>query len=216
MPGAVDQVAFRLPEPALSLGQLYRLPGCSTKMACAADLVLAGGQWITFDALLACTGMVPRVPTAFRAIPHVTTLRTLADAQAIRVAATACGRARSPIAVAGWVSLAARLRPRYGCSGSTSCSPSKPRLLCVQSWERNWESSALRQHMQHGVEARMRATMTALELAGAGSMVAVCLDDGTSPVGRPFVRYLRRSQLIAAAASMRHAKSCAPGQRSEK
>jgi hypothetical protein len=96
MQGAVDQLAFRLPEPALSLGQLYRSPGCCTKMACAADLALAGGQWIAFDALLACTGMVPRVPTAFRAIPHVTTLRTLADAQAIRAAASACGRARSP------------------------------------------------------------------------------------------------------------------------
>ena len=81
--------------------------------AAAKTLVLKGGRRLTYDRLLLATGSEPsRLPIEGATLPHVFTLRTLADAQAI-IAASASGH-RAVIIGSSFIGLevAASLRAR--------------------------------------------------------------------------------------------------------
>ncbi len=140
----------------------------------ASEVALAGGERIPYDTLLLATGAVARrlsVPGAD--LDGVHTLRTVADADALR--AVLADRARLVVVGAGWIGaeVAASAR-QLGCGVAMVELASVP-LERVLGQEVGEVYRAL--HAEHGVALHLGVGVDAL--VGSTSVEAVRLGDGT-------------------------------------
>lgn len=177
MQGKVSQNAVLLPPVPTDSIRLRRLDDAvCERLDPAADRVLVDGDWIPFDALFVVTGMRARVPTAFSEVPGVYSLRTLADAEAIRAAIET--RPRTVVLGAGLIGceIAASLRS-LGLPVELVAQTHLPLQPLVG---KELGRYCLDQHHAHGVTTRLSATVSGLSAEGPNGPVTVALEDGTS------------------------------------
>ncbi|HEU4763980.1 MAG TPA: FAD-dependent oxidoreductase [Gemmatimonadales bacterium] len=153
----------------------------------ARHVVLADGSKVAFDRLLIATGAEPiRLPVPGIDLPHVHTLRSLADSRAI--IATAKSARRAVIIGAGFIGLeaAAALRAR-GLEVAVVAPESRPLQLQLGSELGGFVRQI---HEDHGVTFHLRETVQAVTAAGVrlGSGAEVPADLVIAGVGvRPAV-----------------------------
>ncbi|MCM2388154.1 NAD(P)/FAD-dependent oxidoreductase [Streptomyces albipurpureus] len=177
MQGKLTAGDISLPAPPADGSRLRVIDGTlCARLDADADRVLVGDEWISFDALFICTGMRARVPAHFTGLPGVHSLRTLADAAAIR--AQLDSRPRAVVVGAGLIGseTAASLRS-LGLPVELVVQGRLPMEAVVGE---ELGRFCLERHHSHGVTTRLSATVTELSAGRAGGPITVAFDDGAT------------------------------------
>lgn len=161
----------------VSLGIEWHPGGAARRIDRATHTVsLDGGVVIPYEKLIVCTGgraVLPKVP-GFH-LPHVFTLRTLADARRLREALLA--NPRVMVVGGGWIGLEVAASARgLGCA--VTVVESGPRL-CGRMPIEVVPAFLAEQHARRGVALRLDTTVEGV-CEGEGGACRVSLSDGTS------------------------------------
>ena len=135
---------------------------------------LHGGEQIAFDALVVATGSTPRTVPGLEPREGVWTLRTAADAAAIRGACPEGGR----VVVVGGGFIGAEVAWTLRRSGRAVALVEPLPALMARGLGPELGAAFTRRHAAAGVELHMGAGVAALE--GAERVTSVLLTDGTS------------------------------------